>query len=487
MSLRIYRLLRNNKEEGPLTAEELIGKQLKTYDLIWIDGRSALWSYPGELPEFKKYAPISNEENNRHQFTAVSASVQAAVAMNNNIVSVAPQKPRYKVSAAWTKIQTASSPVLANEHPRKIKEPMVKANELKQSSLVESKSLSWEEAWLDWEKEKVFDEPAVKSTTEKKINTGHAKKAVINKAPQLEVKYAESLDSLKEKYIDNLVQQKLSSKRSSAQSKVSEFILPAAALIIIFSVGFWLLHNTDVTPKTTTPLLLHQPQSSVSSNNNTSNVQSTLIAKQEDEPSQNSLSNKDQATDRNPDISNTKNSVQPNTVIKQQINSSSVTAVQNSQQTIEKSASQIQTGNSVNIITKINPSSKITDTINNVSTNNSGTGKPAINNVTLPANTKIKTVNDYVSVPSYVAMNNGIGSINIQNVSDINLDQVVVNVQYFTASGTYHKGETLYLHNLKAGRNVIIKTPKDDTSTYAISNVSLVSSDAEKVYVVGDN
>ena len=63
MSIRIYHLLRNNKEQGPFTAEELIQQKLKPYDLIWIDGRSAAWSYPGELPEFRTHVPLPGGQN----------------------------------------------------------------------------------------------------------------------------------------------------------------------------------------------------------------------------------------------------------------------------------------------------------------------------------------------------------------------------------------------------------------------------------------
>ena len=57
MNSKVYRLLRNNKEQGPFSSEELIAKGLKPYDLIWVDGRSAAWSYPGEMTEFKSYVP----------------------------------------------------------------------------------------------------------------------------------------------------------------------------------------------------------------------------------------------------------------------------------------------------------------------------------------------------------------------------------------------------------------------------------------------
>ena len=125
MNLRAYRLLRNNKEQGPFTAEELIQKNLKPFDLIWVDGRSAAWSYPSELAEFKMYAALPDEENINHKQTSspISASVQAAIAMKDNIAEPAiQQKPRYKVSAAWSKIQTMPTPAFANiiAEPKKV-------------------------------------------------------------------------------------------------------------------------------------------------------------------------------------------------------------------------------------------------------------------------------------------------------------------------------------------------------------------------------
>ena len=54
-----YLLLRNNKESGPHTLEEMIALQLKQHDLIWVEGRSAAWRYPEELEEFKKHITIS--------------------------------------------------------------------------------------------------------------------------------------------------------------------------------------------------------------------------------------------------------------------------------------------------------------------------------------------------------------------------------------------------------------------------------------------
>jgi hypothetical protein len=57
-----YRLLRDNKESGPYTQEEMIAKGFKPYDLIWVEGKSAGWRYPSEIAEIKAYAPVIEEQ-----------------------------------------------------------------------------------------------------------------------------------------------------------------------------------------------------------------------------------------------------------------------------------------------------------------------------------------------------------------------------------------------------------------------------------------
>ena len=57
-----YLLLRNNKESGPFTLEEIQGMTLKSYDLIWVVGKSAAWRYPGEIQDLKPFAPPVPEQ-----------------------------------------------------------------------------------------------------------------------------------------------------------------------------------------------------------------------------------------------------------------------------------------------------------------------------------------------------------------------------------------------------------------------------------------
>ena len=57
-----YLLLRDNKQLGPLTLDELTQLGLKGYDLVWVDGKSAAWRYPSEIEELKPFAPIVEEQ-----------------------------------------------------------------------------------------------------------------------------------------------------------------------------------------------------------------------------------------------------------------------------------------------------------------------------------------------------------------------------------------------------------------------------------------
>lgn len=60
--MKKFLLLRSNKQSGPYSADELQQMGLKAYDLIWVDGKSAAWRYPGEVDELKSFAPPVEEQ-----------------------------------------------------------------------------------------------------------------------------------------------------------------------------------------------------------------------------------------------------------------------------------------------------------------------------------------------------------------------------------------------------------------------------------------
>ena len=66
---KVYLLLRSNQQTGPHTLEELLKLDLKSFDLIWVEGKSYGWSYPSEIETLKPFvAPLAT--NNQTQAIA---------------------------------------------------------------------------------------------------------------------------------------------------------------------------------------------------------------------------------------------------------------------------------------------------------------------------------------------------------------------------------------------------------------------------------
>jgi len=57
-----YLLLRDNKQSGPYSCDDLRTKGLKAYDLVWVEGKSAAWRYPSEVEELRSFAPVVEEQ-----------------------------------------------------------------------------------------------------------------------------------------------------------------------------------------------------------------------------------------------------------------------------------------------------------------------------------------------------------------------------------------------------------------------------------------
>jgi len=58
----MYLLLRDNKQSGPYSLDDLKTKGLKAYDLVWVEGKSAAWRYPSEINELSAFAPAVEEQ-----------------------------------------------------------------------------------------------------------------------------------------------------------------------------------------------------------------------------------------------------------------------------------------------------------------------------------------------------------------------------------------------------------------------------------------
>src|SRR5438270_2194592 len=85
---KIYRILRDNKEKGPFTLEELVALSLKPYDLIWVDGRSAGWRYPSEIDAVK---PFLEQKEATPQNEAPATLPQIHPASHSSRLNASPQ------------------------------------------------------------------------------------------------------------------------------------------------------------------------------------------------------------------------------------------------------------------------------------------------------------------------------------------------------------------------------------------------------------
>jgi len=89
----MYLLLRNNKQSGPYSIEDLKNMGLKAYDLVWSEGKSAAWRYPCELEELSAFAPPVEEQpfdrfyKRPAAVTAADATHTAAVAQTSATIT----------------------------------------------------------------------------------------------------------------------------------------------------------------------------------------------------------------------------------------------------------------------------------------------------------------------------------------------------------------------------------------------------------------
>lgn len=169
-----YLLLRDNKESGPHTVNDLVKLGLKAYDLVWVEGKSAAWRYPSEIEELKPYAPVAEEQPFDRFFKK-----------NTEEKKETPPVP---------KVQSQYAPVA--------KEEEVKFTP-KRSVFVT----------LPGQKTVKAEQPA---PAPKPVNQAPTPSAVIDDiSEEAQIKYSQPLDEIKEMYVKTLKQRKSKIARKS--------------------------------------------------------------------------------------------------------------------------------------------------------------------------------------------------------------------------------------------------------------------------------
>lgn len=250
-----YLLLRNNKQQGPVSLQHLIQLGLKPYDLVWVEGKSAAWRYPSEIPELKPYAEVVEEQPFDRFYkrpadrTDTEKPIMAVAEKNKEAVVRQLQQrqtPPKTVPDIVFPSEAASNP-----------EPAQKTTEADPLSLQTSRLMPDivfpdENSFTDiamtgldkkhasyYPKKTVYVtmpvQPKVESKQEAVFNARPGLTTLTGEEPVLlQTKYEQPLDEIKEMYVQKLQERK---RQTSKKKLFAETLKKAAVIIAIISAG----------------------------------------------------------------------------------------------------------------------------------------------------------------------------------------------------------------------------------------------------------
>lgn len=258
--MKQYILLRDNKEQGPFSGDEMLKLGFKKYDLIWVEGKSAAWRYPGEIEEFKAFAPpVEEQPFDRFYKKGPAAEVSNNICNADNFsqakaaVTAARPKPRIRIKAEWNTIDPATAaatpPVaavaetIAPQTPRPQPAPAVKPIAVTNTTNTQAARPSWENSWLDWKEEQsAVKQASQKNTVNNTINSSFSNNTapVTQGPPVLETKFSQSLNEIKEKYAATVLKAK---NKAVDLHKFKGMATIALLAIPVMCLGVWLGHK----------------------------------------------------------------------------------------------------------------------------------------------------------------------------------------------------------------------------------------------------
>ena len=213
---KVYLLLRSNKQTGPYSLEELLQLKLKPFDLVWVDGRSAAWQYPSEIPALKQYV----------------AETPQAEAPFQPIATAAMEEGISKISAV------ESVPYPQNLNPQKTEIPK-RVFVSVPKTLPSTNDKKNFESQNSFQEHKAYMPPVVQPVYERKDEVNTATPSYSQPYQQkhaddsaMHTNYSRPLHEVEEEYTNWAYKQK-TKKKSSVNPKD----LALAALIIVVIVG----------------------------------------------------------------------------------------------------------------------------------------------------------------------------------------------------------------------------------------------------------
>ncbi len=246
-----YLLLRSNKQSGPLSQEQLLQLGLKPYDLVWIEGKSAAWRYPSEIPELKDYAPIV-EEQPYDRFYKKQTGEQKELVHEQEATAVYVEKV-YEKPREIKEVKPVSEIIEEREERANFfaKNIYEKPREIKEIKPVTEVREEREERYEQYMPKKTVSvimpkQPAPQKKEEPVFIPAPVSPVVraIAERPEVETKYSQPLDEIKEMYVKQLQQR----KHKTAQKK---FIIQSLKKVAVFIaiIGSGVLIGFVIRPK----------------------------------------------------------------------------------------------------------------------------------------------------------------------------------------------------------------------------------------------
>lgn len=213
-----YLLLRSNKESGPYALDQLITMGLKPYDLVWVEGKSAAWRYPGEIEELKPYAPVVEEQPyDRFYKKPVPVSQQSGSVITEEFVKITPmlQEGEPVIMANAKSIDHGARKYISVTMPKRPIAP------------IENSAPGYVEENPEAATSQFQKQPDIIS---------HKESPSFEKPLVLEEKYSMPLDDIKQLYVENVLNKK--------NKKHSKFKVPGNVVILGVVLAFFALAIT---------------------------------------------------------------------------------------------------------------------------------------------------------------------------------------------------------------------------------------------------
>jgi len=210
-----YRLLRDNKETGPYSQEELLQLSLKAFDLVWVEGQSAGWRYPSEIEILKPYMETTAQETNAPAIQQAETPRLEAGVRDISDVFVSNLNSEPATEHERVRAIESAPPVFSFEEPGAVKE----------------------------EEEEVTAEKLEKKANEIYLRVQDYTKQKEQGLEGIETKHARSLDDLKQEYADWLHHSK--QKKTSRISK--KHIAVGAATVLVGAAVYFFVGSSGTT------------------------------------------------------------------------------------------------------------------------------------------------------------------------------------------------------------------------------------------------